>query len=255
MSDRKPSPPSSGEPRRGERIAKVLARAGVASRRDVERLIAAGRVAHEGIVLTSPAVLVEDVTGITVDGQPVTAREPTRLWRYHKPFGLVTTHSDPQGRPTVFERLPAGLPRVISVGRLDQNTEGLLLLTNDGELARGLELPSSGWKRRYRVRVMGHVDPFALVALEAGLTLEGVSYGPVAARIEPTPTREGQWLTIEIGEGKNREVRNILRHLGLSVLQLVREAFGPFVLGDLPVGRAEEVPPRDLDVLLRTRSA
>ncbi len=241
-------------PRLGERIAKVLARAGVASRRDVERMIAAGRIAKDGETLTSPAFLVMGVKGITVDGRAVVAQDATRIWRHHKPFGVVTTHSDPQGRPTVFDRLPRGLPRVISVGRLDQNTEGLLLLTNDGELARWLELPSSGWLRHYRVRVSGFVDPFKLVELGEGITLDGVVYGPVEANIEDTPAIDGTWLTITIGEGKNREVRKILRHLELSVLQLIRVGFGPFALADLRKGAVEEVPAHEVRALLRQQS-
>jgi len=242
-----------GPPGQGERVAKVLARAGVASRRDIERMIAAGRIAKDGVVLTSPAFLVQDVAGISVDGRLVQGAQATRVWRHHKPYGVVTTHYDPQGRSTVFEHLPQDLPRVISVGRLDQSTEGLLLLTNDGELARWLELPSSGWKRQYRVRVQGFVDAFALAALEDGVTIEEVQYGPVIATIEPTSTMEGMWLSIVITEGKNREVRKILRHLGLSVLQLMRVAFGPFSLGDLPLGQVQEVPEKEVAALLALR--
>lgn len=242
-----------GPPGQGERVAKVLARAGVASRRDVERMIAAGRIAKDGVVLTSPAFLVSGVAGLSVDGRMVQGAETTRVWRHHKPYGVVTTHYDPQGRSTVFEQLPQDLPRVISVGRLDQSTEGLLLLTNDGELARWLELPSSGWQRQYRVRVAGFVDAFALAALEDGITVDEVAYGPVIARIEATPTMEGMWLSIVITEGKNREVRKILRHLGLSVLQLMRVAFGPFSLGDLTVGAVQEVPPEEVAQLLAQR--
>ncbi|MDX2023897.1 MAG: pseudouridine synthase [Deltaproteobacteria bacterium] len=240
-------------PGQGERVAKVLARAGVASRREVERMIEQGRICKDGVVLTSPAFLVAGVAGLAVDGRPIEAVETTRMWRFHKPFGVVTTHYDPQGRPTVFDQLPGELPRVISVGRLDQNTEGLLLLTNDGELARWLELPSSGWQRQYRVRVSGFVDPFALVAIEQGVTIDGVQYGPVHANIEPTPTRDGVWLSIVITEGKNREVRKILRHLGLSILQLMRVAFGPFTLGALPVGQVEEVPHTEVAAFVAQR--
>ncbi len=229
----------------GERIAKVLARAGVASRREVERMIEAGRITLDGEVLLTPAVLVDDVARVRVDGKPVAAAQTSRMWRLHKIVGLVTTHSDPQGRPTVFDRLPADIPRVISVGRLDQMTEGLLLLTNDGELARRLELPANGWRRRYRVRVAGAVEPPRLAALARGVSIEGVNYGPVEARIEEAGPG-GTWLLIVISEGKNREVRNILRHLGLSVLQLVRVAFGPFVLGDLRPGALAEVPPAEV---------
>jgi 23S rRNA pseudouridine2605 synthase len=240
-------------PGQGERVAKVLARAGVASRREIERMIEQGRISKDGVALTSPAFLVAGVAGLAVDGRPIETVPTTRMWRFHKPFGVVTTHYDPQGRPTVFSQLPGELPRVISVGRLDQNTEGLLLLTNDGELARWLELPASGWQRQYRVRVSGFVDPFALVAIESGLTIEGVQYGPVLANIEPTPTRDGVWLSIVITEGKNREVRKILRHLGLSILQLMRVAFGPFTLGALPVGQVEEVSPDEVAAFVARR--
>lgn len=245
--------PKSLPPGQGERVAKVLARAGVASRREVERMIEQGRVTKDGVLLTSPAFLVAGVTGLAVDGRLIEGVETTRMWRFHKPFGVVTTHYDPQGRPTVFDQLPGELPRVISVGRLDQNTEGLLLLTNDGELARWLELPASGWQRQYRVRVSGFVDPFALVAIEEGVTIDGVQYGPVLANIEPTPTRDGVWLSIVITEGKNREVRKILRHLGLSILQLKRVAFGPFTLGDLPAGQVEEVQPNEVAAFVAQR--
>jgi 23S rRNA pseudouridine2605 synthase len=228
----------------GERIAKVLARAGVASRREVERLIAAGRVAVNGQPLTTPAVKVGPADRVTVDGRPVAQAEPTRLFRYHKPPGLVTTHRDPKGRPTVFEALPPGLPRLISVGRLDLNSEGLLLLTNDGELARALELPSSGLKRRYRARVHGRVDPAALARLEDGITVAGVRYGPIDAR--PEGGREGaanQWVSLVLAEGKNREVRKVLEALGLTVNRLIRTAYGPYELGALPRGQIEEARP------------
>ena len=228
---------------KGERIAKVLARAGVASRREVERLIEAGRVALNGETLTSPAVKVSARDRVTLDGKPVAAAEPTRLFRYHKPPGLVTTHRDPQGRPTVFDALPLGLPRLISVGRLDLNSEGLLLLTNDGELARLLELPATGLKRRYRARARGRVDATRLARLAAGITLEGVRYGPIEAELEDG--REGaanQWISVVIAEGKNREVRKVLESLGLTVNRLIRVAYGPYELGSLERGSVEELP-------------
>jgi 23S rRNA pseudouridine2605 synthase len=247
------SPSSRQEPEAGgERIAKALARAGVASRRDVERLIEAGRVALNGEVLTSPAVRIGKDDILTVDGDVVGAAEPTRLWRYHKPTGLVTTHKDPQNRPTVFEHLPKGLPRVISIGRLDLNSEGLLLLTNDGELARALELPSSGWVRQYRARAYGHTTQARLDTLKKGVTVEGVHYGPIEARLDKVQTKivDGQkaaanlWITVSLNEGKNREVRRVLESIGLKVNRLIRLAYGPFALGTLPVGAAEEVGPR-----------
>ncbi|HUO13056.1 MAG TPA: pseudouridine synthase, partial [Caulobacteraceae bacterium] len=229
----------------GERIAKVLARAGVASRREVERLIAAGRVALNGEVLATPAVKVSPDDVVTLDGRAVAKASPTRLFRYHKPTGLVTTHRDPKGRPTVFESLPAGLPRVISVGRLDLNSEGLLLLTNDGELARRLELPATGLVRRYRARARGRVDQARLDRLRSGMTIEGVRYGPIDARLEEL--REGaanQWIVLSLAEGKNREVRKVLEALGLTVNRLIRTRFGPFELGALPPGTVDEVPAR-----------
>ncbi|HLY81117.1 MAG TPA: pseudouridine synthase [Caulobacteraceae bacterium] len=227
----------------GERIAKVLARAGVASRREVERLIEAGRVALNGEVLRSPAVKVSAKDQVTLDGRPVAAAEPTRLFRYHKPPGLVTTHSDPQGRPTVFEALPPGLPRLISVGRLDLNSEGLLLLTNDGELARLLELPATALARRYRARARGRIDEGKLARLADGITVEGVRYGPIEAEAEPG--RDGaanQWISVSLAEGKNREVRKVLEAIGLAVNRLIRVAYGPYELGALEKGAVEELP-------------
>ena len=231
----------------GERIAKVLARAGVCSRRDAERLIADGRVAVDGKVVISPALNVTDKNVITVDGKPLKAAEETRVWRYHKPPGTITTAKDPQGRPTVFEKLPPEMPRVVSVGRLDFNTEGLLLLTNDGELARHLELPQNAWLRRYRVRVCGHVDPEKLASVANGVTISGIRYEPVKIEIEKGK-EEGanHWLAVTICEGKNREVRNIMAYLGLQVTRLIRVAFGPFSLGKLPRGGIEEIPQRVL---------
>jgi 23S rRNA pseudouridine2605 synthase len=237
-----PNPAASPGQASGERVAKALARAGVASRREVERLIAAGRVELNGEVLTTPAVKVDAGDVLIVDGRIVGPAEPARLWRYYKPVGLVTTHSDPKGRPTVFERLPRGLPRVISVGRLDLNSEGLLLLTNDGSLARSLELPSSGLTRRYRARARGQVTQAALDRLGDGLTVDGVVYGPIQARLEPK-TGEGvnRWIAISLAEGKNREVRKVLEALGLRVNRLIRIAYGPHQLGDLKPGEVAEV--------------
>jgi 23S rRNA pseudouridine2605 synthase len=232
-------------PERGERIAKWLARAGVASRRDVERMLAEGRVRLNGAVLTHPASFVRDGDRVQVDGRVVAAPEGTRLWRYHKPDGLVTTHRDPEGRPTVFERLPPELPRVVSVGRLDLTSEGLLLLTNDGALARRLELPATGWLRRYRVRVHGRPDPQALAALARGVTIEGVRYGPVEAGLDAVKG-ENAWLTIGLREGRNREVRRIMAYLNLPVSRLIRVSYGPFQLGNLPRGAVQEVPARVL---------
>jgi 23S rRNA pseudouridine2605 synthase len=240
-------------PKDGERIAKALARAGVASRRDIERYIEEGRVAINGRVLTSPAVKVAPGDILTVDGAMVSEAEATRLWRYHKPVGLVTTHKDPHDRPTVFNALAAsapGLPRVISIGRLDLNSEGLLLLTNDGSLARALELPSSGWIRRYRARAHGRTDQATLDRLKNGVTIDGVRYGPVEAWLDKVKeSRDGTtpantWITVSLSEGKNREVRKVLEHLGLKVNRLIRLSYGPFQLGVLGAGMVEEIGPR-----------
>jgi 23S rRNA pseudouridine2605 synthase len=235
--------PGEAEGQAGERIAKVLARAGVASRREVERLIEAGRVSLNGERLTSPAVKVSASDRVTLDGRPVRAAEPTRLFRYHKPPGLVTTHRDPQGRPTVFEALPKGLPRLISVGRLDLNSEGLLLLTNDGELARRLELPSSGLVRRYRARARGRIDEARLARLADGITVDGVRYGPIEAELEGGhESGANSWLVISLSEGKNREVRKVLEALGLTVNRLIRVSYGPYELGTLERGDVQELP-------------
>ena len=231
----------------GERVAKALARAGVASRREIERLIAAGRVKLNGKVLDTPAVKIAPGDVLMVDGAVIAQAEATRVWRYHKPAGLVTTHSDPKGRPTVFAHLPEGLPRVISVGRLDLNTEGLLLLTNDGALARALELPATGIVRRYRARARGQTSQAKLDTLKDGITVEGVHYGPIEARLEKakeSTTGTNLWITLMLTEGKNREVRKVLDALGLTVNRLIRLSYGPFQLGTLAVGEAEEVGPR-----------
>jgi 23S rRNA pseudouridine2605 synthase len=227
------------------RIAKALARAGLCSRREAERWIAGGRVRVNGEVLTSPARDVGPRDRIEVDGEALPEIEPPRLWRYHKPKGLVTTHKDPQGRATVFDKLPEHLPRVISVGRLDVNTEGLLLLTNDGALARHLELPSTGWMRRYRVRAHGTVTQVDLDRLKDGVEIGGVRYGPIEAKLDK-PQGSNVWLTIGLREGKNREVRTILDHLGLTVNRLIRISFGPFQLLDLEPGEVEPVRRRVL---------
>lgn len=228
-----------------ERIAKVMARAGIASRRDCEAMIEEGRVSVNGKVLESPALDVGPNDVVLVDGEPLPARERTRLWLYHKPRGVVTTNFDPEGRPTVFDALPEDLPRVLTIGRLDINTEGLLLLTNDGGLARVLELPETGWLRRYRVRAFGEVTQDVLDTVKDGVTIDGIHYGPVIARFE---RQQGfnTWLTVDLREGKNREVKTVLEHLGLTVNRLIRISFGPFQLGDLPEGEADEVRSRVL---------
>ena len=240
--------PSAGPtPARAEpiRIAKALARAGLCSRREAERWVAQGRVSVNGEVLASPARDVGPGDRILVDGQELPTPEPLRLWRYHKPKGLVTTHRDPEGRKTVFQTLPEYLPRVVSVGRLDVNTEGLLLLTNDGALARHLELPATGWRRRYRVRAHGAISQEALDRLKDGIELGGVRYGPIEATLDK-PQGSNVWLTIGLREGKNREVRTILDHLGLTVNRLIRISFGPFQLLDLEPGGVESVRRRVL---------
>jgi 23S rRNA pseudouridine2605 synthase len=228
-----------------ERIAKRLARAGLCSRRDAERWIAAGRVVVDGTLLDSPAVTVTDASRIVVDGKPLPVVEPPRLWRHNKERGTVTTARDPEGRKTVFAALPDDLPRVISVGRLDVDSEGLLLLTNDGALARHLELPATGWTRRYRVRVFGPLDEAAFARLKRGVEIDGVRYGPIEVNIDKA-SRTNSWLTVALKEGKNREIRRVMEHLGLSVSRLLRVAYGPFQLGDIPPGGVEEVKTRVL---------
>jgi 23S rRNA pseudouridine2605 synthase len=230
---------------KGDRIAKLIARAGLCSRRDAERWIAQGRVSVDGKVLASPAFTVPEGARVLVDGKPVPTAEQTRLFRYHKPRGLLTTHKDPQGRPTVFERLDGALPRLISIGRLDLDSEGLLLLTNDGGLARTLMLPATGWLRRYRVRLHGTPQPERLAELVKGARIDGVAYGPIKARLD-RQQGENAWLTVSLAEGRNREVRRVFEHLGWPVNRLIRIAYGPFQLGQLARGEIEEVPRRVL---------
>jgi len=227
----------------GERIAKHLARSGLCSRREAERMIAAGRVAVDGRTLDTPAFLVSAKNAVTVDGKPIGAAKPAELWRYHKPPGLITSHDDPQGRPTVFASLPKELGRVLSVGRLDLASEGLLLLTNDGGLSRRLE--RSDWLRRYRVRVYGRPDAARLAALAEGITVEGVRYGPIRAAID-SAAGSNAWLALGLNEGRNREVRRVLEHLGLQVNRLIRTAYGPFQLGTMKRGQVVRIPPKVL---------
>ncbi|RZJ75585.1 MAG: rRNA pseudouridine synthase, partial [Brevundimonas sp.] len=231
--------------------------AGIASRREVERLIGLGQVAVNGKILDTPATLVTRDDVITVNGKAIGSAQATRVWRYHKPAGLVTSHNDPGGRPTVFDALPSSLPRVISVGRLDLNTEGLLILTNDGELSRALELPSTELVRQYRARARGRVSQLQLDSLKDGVTVDGVRYGPIEATLDKAkPANEGEkasanlWISVSITEGKNREVRKVLEHLGLTVNRLIRLAYGPFQLGTLPIGSVEEVGPRVIREML-----
>ena len=237
-------------PRSGERIAKLLARAGIASRREIERMIADGRVALNGAVLETPATILPNLRGVTVDGKPVASAEPTRLYRFHKPSGLITAERDAAGRPTIYNALanalPKGSPRLMPVGRLDLNTEGLLLLTNDGEFKRQLELPSTGVPRTYRARTFGAVSQAQLEDLMHGITVEGVNYGPINANLERR-TGRNQWIELTLTEGKNREVRRVLEHLGLKVSRLLRTAYGPFVLGDLERGAAVEVRKEEVE--------
>jgi len=228
-----------------ERIAKRIARAGLCSRREAERWIGDGRVKVDGKVLDSPAVLVNSKSEIIIDGKPLAKSQPTKLWRYHKPKGLLTTNQDPKGRITVFQKLPADLPRVVTVGRLDLNTEGLLLLTNDGGLARHLELPSTGWRRRYRVRVHGTVNEEALSRLSNGIKIDGITFGKIEARLDSQKGRNA-WLSLSLREGKNREVRKVMEDLQLQVTRLIRLSYGPFQLGDLVKGAVAAVPRRIL---------
>ena len=231
--------------REPQRIAKLLARAGVASRREIERMIEARRVAIDGVAIETPATIVTSLHGVTVDGKPVNAPAPARLFLYHKPAGLLTTERDPKGRPTIYDKLPRDLPRVVPVGRLDLNTEGLLLLSTDGELKGELELPSTGVERAYRARAYGAVSQAQLEDLIEGVEIEGVRYGSIDANLERR-TGTNVWIEMRLREGKNREVRRVLEYLGLKVSRLIRTAYGPFVLGDMPPGEVGEVRQHDL---------
>jgi len=232
-----------------QRIAKVMARAGLCSRREAERWIVEGRVSVDGETIRDPALNVTASNAVVVDGKPMPAAESPRLWRYHKPPGLVTTERDPQGRPTVFDALPKTLPRVLSIGRLDLSSEGLLLFTNDGEVARQLEMPSTGWARRYRVRIFGAVTQSKLDRLSKGVTVEGVRYGAISAEIE-RQTGSNAWVIVTLKEGKNREIRRVMEYLGFSVNRLIRISYGPFDLGTLERGDVLEVPPGELRAIL-----
>ena len=237
--------PGSAREEGPQRIAKLLARAGVASRRDVERMIAEGRIALDGEKLTTPATLLENLKGVTVDGQPVKPAGAARLYRFYKPSGTLTAARDPKGRPTIYDKLPQGLPRVMPVGRLDFNTEGLLLLTNDGELKRQLELPSTGVVRRYRARAFGDVSQAQLEELAEGVTIEGIRYGSIDANLERR-TGRNCWIELSLTEGKNREVRRILAYLGLQVSRLIRTSYGPFTVEGLEPGAVGEVQREEL---------
>lgn len=243
------APPPSADRPDGDRIAKLLARAGIASRRKIERMIADRRVAIDGKPVDTPATFLTDLKGVTVDGKPVAAPEPTRLFAFHKPTGLITAERDPMGRPTIYSALvnalPNRTPRLMPIGRLDLNTEGLLLLTNDGELKREMELPSSGIPRIYRARTFGDVTQEQLEELIDGISIDGVNYGPIDANLERS-TGRNQWIEVSITEGKNREVRKVLEHLGLQVSRLIRTAYGPFELEDLPRGRVREIRKHEL---------
>jgi 23S rRNA pseudouridine2605 synthase len=244
-------PPPPKDPREPQRIAKLLARAGVASRREIERMIEERRIAIGGKPVEKPATLLTSLHGVTVDGRPVKAPAPARLFRYHKPTGLLTTERDPKGRPTIYDRLPPDLPRVMPVGRLDLNTEGLLLLTTDGELKRQLELPSTGLERSYRARVFGPISQDRLEELIQGVEIEGIRYGSIDANLERRTGRNA-WVEMRLKEGKNREVRRVLEHLGLQVSRLIRTAYGPFPLADLPVGAVDEIRQHDLVAFRKT---
>ena len=228
-----------------ERIAKRLSRAGVCSRREAERWIADGRISVDGEKISKPGTLVTSASDIRIDGKPVAAPQATRLWRYHKPAGLLCTNSDPEGRDTIFDRLPKHLPRVMTVGRLDFDSEGLLLLTNDGGLARQLELPETGWLRRYRVRMFGTPGEKEIATLKKGIVVDGMKYGPIEASVDSSKGANA-WLTVSLREGKNREIRKVFDHLGYPVSRLIRTAYGPFQLGKLDRGGVEEVPRRVL---------
>ena len=228
-----------------QRVAKLIARAGVCSRREAERLIEQRRVAVDDQTLTTPAVTVDDPQRITIDGERLPQPEPTRIFRFHKPSGVVTTERDPEGRQTIYDVLPDGLPRLMPVGRLDLTSEGLLLLTNDGALKRRLELPDTGWIRRYRVRVFGEPDPDQLASLQQGITIDGVRYGAIDAQVD-SKSGANTWVTGSLKEWRNREVRRVMEHLGYRVNRLLRVAYGPFQLGSMKRGEVKEVPPKVL---------
>ncbi len=246
-----PKGASKADPREEQRIAKLLARAGIASRREIERMIAEGRIALNGVTIETPATLLKSLTGITVDGKAVKPPTAARLFRYHKSIGLLTAERDPKGRPTIYDRLPKGLPRLMPVGRLDLNTEGLLLLTTDGELKRQLELPSTGVTRSYRARAYGNVTQAQLESLMMGIEIDGVRYGSINANLERR-TGANVWIELSLAEGKNREVRRVLEHLGLKVSRLIRTSYGPFRLGDLPVGGVDEIKQHELVAFRKT---
>jgi 23S rRNA pseudouridine2605 synthase len=246
-----PEKPAAKGGKEPQRIAKLLARAGVASRREIERMIEDRRIAIDGKPVETPATILTSLHGVTVDGKPVKAPAPARLFLFHKPAGLLTTERDPRGRPTIYDKLPSDLPRVMPVGRLDLNTEGLLLLTTDGELKRQLELPAVGVERSYRARAFGNVTQDQLENLIDGIEIEGVRYGSIDANLERR-TGANVWIEMRLKEGKNREVRRVLEHLGLQVSRLIRTAYGPFVLGDLPVGEIGEVRQHDLVAFRKT---
>ena len=248
----KPTKTGNDAPRpEGDRIAKLLARAGIASRREIERMIEEGRIALDGVTLDTPATILKSLRGVTVDGNAVQAPAPTKLFMYHKPTGLLTAERDPKGRPTIYDRLPKGLPRVMPIGRLDLNTEGLLLLTTDGEFKRQMELPATGVERSYRARTFGKVSQSQLEDLMMGIEIEGIRYGSINANMERR-TGANQWIEMRLKEGKNREVRRVLEHLGLQVSRLIRTSYGPFVLGEMPVGAVNEVLQHDLVAFRKT---
>ncbi|MFM9853214.1 MAG: pseudouridine synthase [Sphingomonadaceae bacterium] len=238
-------------PSEGQRIAKLLARAGLASRREIERMIEGGRVALDGVVLDTPATILSSLRGVTVDGKEVEAPSATRLFMYHKPTGLLTAERDPKGRPTIYDRMPTELPRIMPIGRLDLNTEGLLLMTNDGEFKRQMELPATGVERSYRARAFGNVSQAQLEDLMMGVEIEGVRYGSINANLERR-TGANVWIEMRLKEGKNREVRRVLEYLGLQVSRLIRTSYGPFVLADMPVGGVNEVPQHELVAFRKT---
>ncbi len=239
------------KPKDGHRIAKLLARAGIASRREIERMIADGRIALDGKVLETPATILKNLKGITVDGKAVGPTDATRLFLYHKPVGHLTAERDFSGRKTIYDNLPKDLPRLMPIGRLDLNTEGLLLLTNDGELKRQLELPATGIERSYRARAYGNVTQAQLEDLMMGVEIEGMRYGSINANLERR-TGANVWIEMRLAEGKNREVRRVLEYLGLEISRLIRTAYGPFVLGDMPVGAIGEVLQHDLVAFRKT---